>query len=96
MALDFDDLTEGEVVFGIGGSQTEFTEQAEVSFYHGATVVTYYQDIDIAPVTKYNQGLPSLLGMDIIQHWRMVCDVQNEELSFEVHHADDVRGMDTP
>ncbi len=96
MGVDTSVLTRSGYVLGIGGSQEEYSEIAEISFLHKLQVVTYRLPIDIAPVLDHNRGLPSLLGMDVIRYWRMVCDVQNGELSFEVHHADDVRGMDTP
>ena len=96
MRVDFNRLTQQGFVAGIGGNQPAFSEEAELSFFHDQGLVTYILEIDIAPVTEHNAWLPSLLGMDVIRHWRMVCDVQNGELSFEVHHADDVRGMDTP
>ena len=96
MGLDFSWLVEGRVVTGIGGDQAEYTEPAEISFFHGAQVVTYNMPFDVAPVTQYNMGLPSLLGMDVLQHWRMVCDVHSGELEFTVHQADAIREMNTP
>ena len=95
MGVDFSALTRGGPVFGGGGSQEEYSETAELSFVHGLQVVTYRLPIDIAPVLAHNQWLPSLLGMDIIRHWRMVCDVQGGELEFDVHEADTVQELGT-
>ena len=53
----------------------------------------YRTEIDIAPPLDHNRWLPSLLGMDVIRHWRMVCDVHNDTLEFDVHNADDVREL---
>ena len=95
MGLDFADLSSGEFVVGIGGSVREFTEEAEVSFSHGLQILTYVLPIDIAPPLDHNRWLPSLLGMDVIRHWRMVCDVHNDTLAFDVHHADEMREVGT-
>lgn len=96
MRLDFRLLRQAGVVFGIGGRHREFAEEAEISFLHGAQMVTYRKQIDIAPVSDHNRWFPSLLGMDIIQHWRMICDVHNGELEFQAHQADNIREMNTP
>ena len=96
MDVDFGRMTQAGLVMGVGGNEPQFTEDAEISFIHGAQIVTYNMPIDIAPVLPHNRILPSLLGMDIIQHWRMVCDVQASELEFHVQQADDVREMNTP
>ncbi len=95
MGLDISALTPSGIVFGIGGSQQEYSEDAELSFLHGTRVVTYRMRIDIAPPLDHNRWLPSLLGMDVIRHWRMVCDVRNDVLAFEVHDADMVREFGT-
>ena len=95
ISLDFRLLRQAGIVFGIGGNEPQFTEEAGISFIHGSQVVTYHSAIDIAPVLPHNRILPSLLGMDIIQHWRMVCDVHNGELEFQVHEADAIREMNT-
>lgn len=95
LGLDFSMLQQGGIALGIGGSQAEYSENAEVSFLHNAQIVTYRITISIAPPLDHNRWLPSLLGMDIIRHWRMVCDVQNEELAFEVHDAHDMSPLGT-
>ena len=95
MGLDFAGLSRGGLVVGIGGSVREFTEEAEVSFPHGLQVVTYRLPIDIAPPLDHNRWLPSLLGMDVLRRWRMVCDARGGELAFDVHDADSVYGLGT-
>lgn len=95
MGLDFGLLNEGTGALGIGGRQRDFAEEAVISFEHGLQVVTYLQQIDIAPPLDHNRWLPSLLGMDVIRHWRMVCDVRNDVLAFDVHEADMTREVGT-
>lgn len=95
MGLDFDMLRESGVAVGIGGTQIEYNEEAEISFFHGVNLVTYLKEIDISPVTGYNTRLPSLLGMDVIRHWRMTCDVRNGEVEFDIHEADTVQELGT-
>ena len=34
--------------------------------------------------------------MDVLRHWRMVCDATAGDLSFDVRRADTVRGLDAP
>ena len=94
MGLDLSALSLSGLVFGIS-SQEEYSETADLSFLHGTQVVTYRLRIDTAPPLDHNRWLPSLLGMDVIRRWRMVCDVHDDELSFDVHHADDVRELGT-
>lgn len=89
--LDFGRLIQGGIATGIGGSVREYAEDAEISFLHGSQVITYLTQIDIAPVAEHNSWLPSLLGMEIIRQWRMICDFHNSTLEFDVHHADLVR-----
>ena len=95
MGIDFSALTRSGVVFGIGGSQEEYSEAAELSFVHGLQVVTYRLPIDIAPPLDHNRWLPSLLGMDVIRRWRMVCDARGGELVLDVHDADSVHELGT-
>ena len=96
MGVDFSLLAAGRTAFGVGGSQREYTEPAELSFPHAAQIVTYRIPIDIAPALAHNRWFPSLLGMDVIRHWRMVCDATAGDLSFDVRRADTVRGLDAP
>lgn len=95
MGMDFSLLRQAGIALGIGGGQREFVEEAELVFFHGTQIVTYRRQIDIAPISDHNRVFPSLLGMDVIRHWRMVCDVHDDELSFDVHHADDIRELGT-
>ena len=44
--------------------------------------------VDIARPTRYNDGVPSLLGQDILRCWRVVHDRLANDLTFEVHLAD--------
>ena len=96
MKLDFSNLALGGDALGIGGTQQQHTESAGVTFIHFNDEITYSMDVDIAPVRDYNKGFPSLLGMDILRRWRMVCDPQYGRLEFDVHSADSVRLVPMP
>ena len=96
LGIDYAALSLGNPMSGVGGRETSYTESAVLSFLHGAQIVTYRIPIDIAPALAHNDWFPSLLGMDVIRHLRMLCDATAGELSFDVHRADTVHGLDTP
>lgn len=73
---------------GIGGRSSYFREPAILSFSDGAMVRIYEVGLLIAEPNDTNEGLPSLLGRNVINHWRMVYDPSEDRLEFTVRHAD--------
>ena len=76
---------------GVGGQIQYYQEPALLSFYdqNGTTNYLYTLDLRIAklPESGANQtlwGLPSLLGLDIINQWHTSYDPVNGRLEFDV------------
>lgn len=75
---------------GIGGISEYYKEPALVTFrdIEESSLQVYSLLVDIARPTQYNDGVPSLLGQDILRSWRVVHDRLANDLTFEVHLAD--------
>ncbi len=39
--------------------------------------------IRVAPITQSNQQLPSVLGRDVLRHFRLTADLRSRELTLE-------------
>ena len=84
----------------MGGPATYFREQAVLEFFDGDAreIRSYEVDVLVAkpatdPMHSINR-LPSLLGRDIIDSWRMVYDRTDGILEFTVKSADVVLGSE--
>ena len=93
LQIPYDRLRDVMTVGGIGVKQKiYFREECVLLFAEGnATVKGYTTSIGIAPLDDdANYTLPSLLGQDILQFWRMRHDPPNNRLEFTVtsaHHT---------
>ena len=94
IAIPFDQLENPVTSDGVGGPVTYFRERAVLEFVDGdARAVRRYEvDVLIAkpaadPMHSITR-LPSLLGRDIIDRWRMVYDRAEGVLEFTVRSAD--------
>lgn len=84
------DLLEGRAEsFGLGGAIECFVEPTWVILVaiDGATHI-YEVEMEIAPVRPDTLDLPSLLGREILDRWRMVYDPEIGVLEFDVRSAD--------
>lgn len=88
MKVPFDQLNPGQPSQGIGGFADTFEEPAVIMFADGRYVRLYTASLSVAKPTEYNMTVPSLLGQDILQHWRMVHDKPKDRLTFTVRRAD--------
>lgn len=88
MNVPFNNLTPGQPSQGIGGFADTFEEPAVIMFADGSFVRLYTASLSVAKPTKFNLTVPSLLGQDILRHWRMVHDKPRNKLTFTVQHAD--------
>ena len=84
------DLLEGNAEsVGLGGAIQCFVEPVWVIFTSSdGTIHIYRSHMEIAPVQPDTLDLPSLLGRDILDRWRMVYDPEMGLLEFEVRSAD--------
>lgn len=99
--VPFDRLRDGITVGGIGGQSTYYEEPAILLFADDTEWQSYGYNIivDIAKPEEVSGEIPSLLGRDIIDRWRMVYDRTDDILEFTVRSADailDVEGLSGP
>jgi len=71
--------------WGIGGSSGYWEETAEVQFLHDDLTNwdTLTLPIHIAQPTRDNSTFPSLLGRDVLQWYRVICDSRSGLLQLE-------------
>ncbi|MCY4652388.1 MAG: hypothetical protein OXC95_04400 [Dehalococcoidia bacterium] len=73
---------------GIGGRSSYFREPAILAFSDDTVVRIYEVNLLIADPNDNNEGLPSLHGRNVINHWFMEYDPSEDRLGFSVRHAD--------
>ena len=73
-------------VGGIGGRATYYREPATLYFQDEARFVAY--DITLRITSSSTGGIPSLLGRDIFDNWRIEYDRIENHLECEVRTAD--------
>ena len=73
---------------GIGGASPFYREPALLSFDDQALTRIYVVELLIAQPHEGNEGLPSLLGRDVINQWRIEYDPTDANLECTVRHAD--------
>jgi hypothetical protein len=71
--------------YGIGGSNGYWEEVAEIQFLHSdiKTWDTITLPVHIAEPSAVNSAFPSLLGRDILQHYRFISDAKTDEVILE-------------
>ena len=74
--VPFGRLRDGVTVSGIGGQSTYYEEPAILMFTDDVERSTYRYNavVEIAKPEDVSDEIPSLLGRDIIDRWRMVYD----------------------
>lgn len=85
--LDSAQLTRRVTASGVGGSQDFFLQDARLTFDDDGTLRTYQLEILIADAATA-APFSSLLGQDILRHWRMVHDPIRGVVRFTVRQAD--------
>ena len=95
MNVDYSSLQSPSETVGLGGLAGVNLEPAVVVFTDpGKNLYCYQIDLEIIRPSQYLVGLPSLLGRDILNNWRMRYSPVTRRLSFFVHRADDVLPID--
>ena len=73
---------------GVGGLSPYYRESALIFFDDQSHTRVYLVDLLIAESREGNEGLPSLLGRDVINHWNIRYDPANATLECAVRYAD--------
>lgn len=94
LGIDFGALCRRIQSGGVGGAATTYREPAYLAFESedGRTVYGYRVDLSIIAPSEDISNIPSLLGRDIINRWRITYDKSQLELTGEVVSCDMRRG----
>ena len=95
LGVDYSLLDDPLDVTTAGGTSAMFAEPAEVVFTDAdaRTLYGYRVMLTIAPPSSELAHLPSLLGRDVINRWRIDYHPTSSELRCEVITADEVIGL---
>ena len=97
LGIQYDQLEGDRECGGIGGTVHCFVERTIVVFTDpGVALYAYDLDIDIMQNDPEMEGVPSLLGRDIIDRWRITYDPQGVGLRAKVYSADRVFDLKSP
>ena len=89
LGVDYTTLEGSAISVGIGGQSNMFTESGGVLFLEGSNSLHLYLiDIRIPSYTPEISDLPSLLGRDVLDRWRIHYNPSVGTLSFKIHSAD--------
>ncbi len=86
--IPFEELGSPMESRGVGGLSPYYREPALLSFDDQSHIRVYLVDLLIAEQREGNEGLPSLLGRDVINHWNVNYDPTNATLECAVRYAD--------
>ena len=89
MDVDYGKLRPGSDAVGISGTARTFVEDAVVVFSEpGRFLYAYVIQLRVAEPADAIMDLPSLLGRDVLDRWRMTYDPQGGRLAFRVKSWD--------
>jgi hypothetical protein len=88
LGVDYRLLRNVQTHLGIGGIGRTFTETASIFFQDAQASYRYNIDLGIPAPSPDIAGIPSLLGRDTLNRWRMRYDASQKRLSFDVLSAD--------
>lgn len=94
--IDWDQLERTESSSGIGGQLEHYVESAIVAFTSGEELYLYSIELGISPPSVEIMKLPSLLGRDIIDQWRITYDKPSMTLTADVVAADATYELKVP
>ncbi|MBI2918225.1 MAG: hypothetical protein HYY01_09535 [Chloroflexi bacterium] len=96
MHLDYAKLTGRVETVGVGGISVNYLEQALLVFREARrTTYVYRIGLEIASPSAEIMHVPSLLGRDVLNRWRMIYDPIKDRLTFEVATADEIVAVST-
>lgn len=86
--MPYDRLTAAGQSGGVGGLATYYSESAYIAFRDDTRTHVYLQTVGIAEPNGHNDSIPSLLGQDIMQNWRVLHDRPANNLTIDVVQSD--------
>ena len=89
MGVDFGKLAlSPSLGSGVGGYIRIYHADASITFADRENLYVYRAELAIAEPGEHNRGLPSLLGRDILNRWRLRYDAPANALEAQVDSAD--------
>lgn len=89
LQIDVSKLKNPTKLNGIGGTAVYYQEDVLLVFVEPKLAVHAYRLVlEVAHPTQRTLRLPSILGRDVIDRWRMTYDPSTANLSFDVLSAD--------
>ena len=89
LGIDYSALSGSVQCIGIGGLTNHYIEPATLVFAEpGLNLYLYMIQLQIAAASPDIMNVVSLLGRDVLRHWRMVCDPTRNRLTFGVLSSD--------
>ena len=88
MGIDYSMLDNEVSALGIGGASENFVEPAYLAFVDDEALYGYEIELHICKPADELMSVPSLLGRDIINRWRVTYDKSASELLAEVISSD--------
>ena len=90
MGIDYQTLVDPKDVGGMGGNASCFQEDAVLGFYEpNRSLIRFYSvTIMIPEVSQPLMRMPSIVGRDILDRWRINYDPSRNSLKFTVRSAD--------
>ena len=90
LGVDYGSLSNPSQSLGIGGSASMYREWTYLTFAdaNGDRLYSYDIPLLICDYTPDAMGIPSLLGRDVIDRWRVTYDKSAAELTAEVLSSD--------
>ena len=87
--IDYSKLTTKQEIGGIGGVTELFVEPAVAIFAEDATSLHgFVIRVLIVPPSDEMMDVPSLVGRDVLDNWRMTYSPTEGQLSFNVKYSD--------
>lgn len=89
LGIDTGNLTPTpHLVNSVGGDTRIYQVRVSITFADRENLYVYRAELAIAEPGRHNRGLPSLLGRDILNRWRLRYDAPANALEAEVDSAD--------
>ncbi len=90
LGIDLSLMSGAETATGIGGSVDTTTDPSLLTFFEQNTdkLRLYSMPLDFISPNSHTAGMPSLLGRDVLDRWRMNYDPARGKLTFTVRSAD--------
>ena len=98
MGINYQALIDPRIVGGLGGTSNCFAEDALIAFHepNRNLIQTYEVTIVIPEVQPSIMKMPSIVGRDILDRWRLNYDPSRGSLIFTVRSAEHTGAANSP